>query len=206
MSVPICLSIDTSSPTLVLALHRPNHPLLSFQSETSFSHCEQLFPQIEQLLQTAHLTLSELALISVITGPGSFTGLRIGLSAAKALAYSLGIPCLPLCTLDVWALQAKPNLSANQNLMMLMDARRGRAYAARYTHHLRQGEVYLDNVHELQERHPADYFAGNVDVCSTMIRHSCPADLITLTLESYSGPPTTPDLNQIKPLYVAEFS
>jgi len=99
---------------------------LNFQ-RTGLTHSATLMPMINAMLQNAGLSMSEIDLIAVAAGPGSFTGLRIGVSAAKGLAWSLDKPCANVSTLEAMAWQ----LSGMDGIVCAaMDARRQQVYNA----------------------------------------------------------------------------
>lgn len=93
------LAIDTSTAVLSIALKTET----SYEErliDGNFSHSEDLLPEIEKLLARASLDISELSLIVTAKGPGSFTGLRIGMASAKGIASALSIPVVSIPTLD----------------------------------------------------------------------------------------------------------
>ncbi len=98
----------------------------SFQ-RTGLTHSATLMPMVESMLRNAGLTLEEMDLIAVAAGPGSFTGLRIGVSAAKGLAWSLDKPCAGVSTLEAmaWLLPGMEGV-----VCAAMDARRQQVYNA----------------------------------------------------------------------------
>lgn len=100
----------------------------SFQNN-GLTHSVTLMPMCEDLLKNCGLTLKDMDVIAVAAGPGSFTGLRIGVSAAKGLAWALDKPCAKVSTLEAmaWGL-----VSASGKLCPVMDARRSQVYNARF--------------------------------------------------------------------------
>ncbi|MDP3724749.1 MAG: tRNA (adenosine(37)-N6)-threonylcarbamoyltransferase complex dimerization subunit type 1 TsaB [bacterium] len=86
------LSIDTSSSDeLVLKIRSDNNMLVEEKSPAHQNHAQRLLPTIVKLLESENLTFADLASIEVNTGPGSYTGLRVGVSVSQALGYALGI-------------------------------------------------------------------------------------------------------------------
>jgi tRNA threonylcarbamoyladenosine biosynthesis protein TsaB len=107
----ICLAIDTAGPVCAAALAESDaaSPLLlaSESQRIGRGHAERLMPMIANVLERAGVGYSDLGLIAVTTGPGSFTGVRIGVSAARGLALALGIDARGLSVLDVLCEQAR---------------------------------------------------------------------------------------------------
>jgi tRNA threonylcarbamoyladenosine biosynthesis protein TsaB len=95
-------------------------------------HAESLTPMIEFVLSQASITVNELSAIAVDVGPGLFTGMRVGMAAAQSMAWALEIPVVPLCSLDVLAMNA--NFSDGV-VAASLDARRGEVYWALYRMH-----------------------------------------------------------------------
>ncbi|MDF2838755.1 MAG: molecular chaperone [Evtepia sp.] len=100
----------------------------SFQ-KTGLTHSQTLLPMLEGLLSSCGLSLNEIDLIGVSSGPGSFTGLRIGVSLAKGLAWAKEIPCAACSTLESMAWNA---VAMEGEICTAMDARRGQIYNARF--------------------------------------------------------------------------
>ena len=90
-------------------------------------HAEVLMGQIAGVLKQAHLTWSDLERIAVCVGPGSFTGVRVGVSAARGFALALGIPAVGVTTLEAIAADAAP-LAGGRPILAAIDARRGQLY------------------------------------------------------------------------------
>ena len=99
------LAIDTSTDTASLALAQDNTVLAELTWRSKQNHTTQLLPNLNQLFTLTGITAKDLAAIIVAQGPGSFNGLRVGISAAKGLAFSLGIPIVGINGLEVAAYQ-----------------------------------------------------------------------------------------------------
>lgn len=122
------LAIDTAGPRLQLALltaSSADHLVV----EITKGHAEIIFGHIATLLARNNISYQDLTRIAVTTGPGSFTGLRIGLSAARGLALGLNIPIIGVPTLLAMSLSAP----AGQPVSVLCDARRDEAYIQNFT-------------------------------------------------------------------------
>lgn len=119
----ILLAIDTSGPRLQLALSVDGR-VDAVVEDIAKGHAEIIFERMAALLAQNKLDYPDLTRIAVTTGPGSFTGLRIGLSAARGLGLGLDIPVVGIPTLLTMSLSAP----ANQPVFVLVDARRDEAY------------------------------------------------------------------------------
>jgi tRNA threonylcarbamoyl adenosine modification protein YeaZ len=117
------LAIDTAAPRLQLALLRGDSIDVSID-EIAQGHAEILFDRIAALLARNGVAYGDLTRLAVTTGPGSFTGLRIGLSAARGLALARDIPAVGVPSLTALSLAAP----AGKPIAVLLDARRGEAY------------------------------------------------------------------------------
>jgi tRNA threonylcarbamoyladenosine biosynthesis protein TsaB len=126
------LAIDTSTRQASIALYDPARGLLAEQSWFSANrHTEELMPGIAGLLRLASATPKDVTAVGVAIGPGSFTGLRVGLAAAKGLALAQRATLLGIPTLDV---TAYPHQSYPVPIIAVAQAGRGRLYWAPYAH------------------------------------------------------------------------
>jgi tRNA threonylcarbamoyladenosine biosynthesis protein TsaB len=103
-----------------------------------YTHAENLHVFIEQVLKESKLTPKDLNAVSVSSGPGSYTGLRIGFSTAKGLAFALSIPLITVDTLKALCVKAIQNVQTEAVFVPLMDARRMEVYCAAYDHQLKE--------------------------------------------------------------------
>jgi tRNA threonylcarbamoyladenosine biosynthesis protein TsaB len=120
----VVLAIDTTGPRLQLALRRADGVVDTVSEPMDKGQAEAIFPAIAALLQRNALGYTDLARIAVTTGPGSFTGLRIGLSAARGLGLARSIAVIGVPTLTALSLARSGN-----PFRIVVDARRGEAYA-----------------------------------------------------------------------------
>lgn len=128
------LNIETATKNCSVAIAKNGKTLLCKEmSEEGYSHAEKLHVFIEAVLSELELTFKDLSAIAVSQGPGSFTGLRIGVSAAKGLAYALEIPLIAIDTLVILAAQANV---ADGYIVPMIDARRMEVYSAVFNPHL----------------------------------------------------------------------
>lgn len=123
------LAIDTATLSSSIALLEDGRILAELNVHTGKTHSERLVPQIVELLRCAGVARKDLRGIAVSIGPGSFTGLRIGLGTAKALAYGLGVPILGVNTLEGLAANV---MMTGVVLSPLLDAQKGNVYQGLY--------------------------------------------------------------------------
>ncbi len=125
----LILGIDTSTETCALGLMNKGELLAELNVQLYRRHSERLIPNIDWLLQEAGIDIGQLTGLAVTIGPGSFTGLRIGLSTVKTFAQELKIPVLGISTLDVLAYMLYRQRAW---VVPVLDARRERVYTALY--------------------------------------------------------------------------
>lgn len=123
------LAIDTANLPLAVALAEHGQPLVEYNSDLKTTHSVRLMPVIERCLQDVGWKAKDLDAIFVSRGPGSYTGVRIGVTTAKTLAWTLGIPLVGLSSLQIIA---QNGLGRADYVMTLIDARRGQAYRGLY--------------------------------------------------------------------------
>ena len=123
------LAIDTASSVSSVAVASEGKLQAEVTVEAGRTHSETLLSHIEGALSFAGVERSALTGVAVSIGPGSFTGLRIGLATAKAIAYGLGIPLVGVSTLAALALAVPVS---DVHTLALMDAQKGNAYAGLY--------------------------------------------------------------------------
>jgi len=93
------LVLDTATNTIVVAAGTPDGAVIATEaSEGRYRHSQELLPAVQRLLERVGLRLDDLAAVVVGTGPGAFTGLRVGLATAKTLAHELGVPVIGIAT------------------------------------------------------------------------------------------------------------
>ncbi len=125
----LVLGFDTATPYGTMALVENNVPILDISLNAGKGGGEYLLSILEMLLKKVNRKVSEIELIIVGTGPGSYTGIRVGLAAAKGLSASLEVPVYGLNTLRIIAENARYSY---EWIASVLDARRGEVYAALY--------------------------------------------------------------------------
>ncbi len=125
----IILGIDTATPQVGCAIGGHEGVLASIHSSRGKRHAETLTPAIDFLCRQARIELREISAVAVDLGPGLFTGLRVGIAAAKAMAHALRVPMIGVPSLDLLAFPVRftPRL-----IVTVIDARRGELFYAFY--------------------------------------------------------------------------
>jgi len=123
------LTIDTTTKITALSLANDGKVISEGFLHTGKTHSERLIPMLDQMLHAADWELGDLDCISVVRGPGSFTGIRIGIATAQGLAQVLKIPLLGITSLDTlsWA-----GYGREEETVVILDARKNEWYYARY--------------------------------------------------------------------------
>ncbi|MFZ5774500.1 MAG: tRNA (adenosine(37)-N6)-threonylcarbamoyltransferase complex dimerization subunit type 1 TsaB [Thermodesulfobacteriota bacterium] len=129
LASPLLLAIETAGACGGAALVSPAGCLAEFSLTTKGSHSSRLLPGIEWMLSQAEIAWEQLDAIAVNQGPGSFTGLRIGLATAKGLAVATGRPLIGISSLEALACQFP---HASLPIRPMVDARKGELYTALY--------------------------------------------------------------------------
>jgi tRNA threonylcarbamoyladenosine biosynthesis protein TsaB len=125
----LILGITTATQQVGCAIGGHEGVLASVHSSRGKRHAENLAPSIDFVRRQARVDLSEISVVAVDVGPGLFTGLRVGIAAAKALAHALRIPMIGISSLD---LLAWPVRHTTREIVAIVDARRGEVFHARY--------------------------------------------------------------------------
>lgn len=127
----LILAIDTSAKPVSCALVQDGRVLGSFYSNTGLTHSQTLLPMVNHLLDISGVSVNSLDAVAVNAGPGSFTGVRIGVSAVKGIAFADGIPCVSVSTLESMAEQV--TVSQDTVICCAMDARCQQVYTALFS-------------------------------------------------------------------------
>ena len=125
----LVLGISTATAQVGCAVGGHEGILASFQSARARRHAETLAPAIQFTLQHAGVGLREISAVAVDVGPGLFTGLRVGVSTAKALASTLRVPMVGVTSLDLLAFPAR---WSDRRIVSVVDARRGEVFFGFY--------------------------------------------------------------------------
>ena len=123
----LILALDSTATVGSVALCRDDVPLACFTVKNGNTHSETLLPMVEAVLRSAGVRATDVDLFACSTGPGSFTGVRIGTATVKGLAFSREVCCLGVSTLEALATNAIPTTAL---ICPVMNARRGQLYNA----------------------------------------------------------------------------
>ncbi len=123
------LSIDTSTATCVVGLVDGNDVMAERVDQSGRTHARHIMAMLDDTLKQAGMSLEDIDGFGVITGPGTFTGLRIGISTIQGMAYALSKPAAGITSLDALAAQAETEL---QHICPMVDARRQEVYYGLY--------------------------------------------------------------------------
>lgn len=122
------LAVDTAGKTLGVALLQEDHLLYECSLDAGHTHSETLLPLVDHCLTLCGMKCTDIDLYAVNAGPGSFTGLRIGLAAVKGMAFPRSTPCAPVSTLEALAFAHE----GEGTVVCALDARRAQVYCAAF--------------------------------------------------------------------------
>ncbi len=133
----LTLAFESSAKAASVALLRDGSLVSQYSQCSGLTHSRTLLPMAEDLLKNAELTLADIDLFAVAQGPGSFTGIRIGVSTVKGLSWACDKPCVGVSTLEGMAWHG---LAAGGLICPVMDARRQQVYNALFE--IREGKPF----------------------------------------------------------------
>lgn len=171
------LSLETSTPICSVALHR-NGILLGEKSlDVPGAHSEKLMGMIESILDECELATEQISAVAVSEGPGSYTGLRIGVSVAKGLAFASDIPLIGVSTLAALSYGGKSQVKEAGVIIAMLDARRMEVYREVFDQELKpieklDSQIIDENSYsELLDKGKV-YFVGDaVEKVSKVVEH-----------------------------------
>ena len=123
------LGIDTSSNATSIAVIEDNKLICEYTINTKTTHSQKLMPMIENMLKISEINVNDMDMISICQGPGSFTGLRIGMATAKALSHVNNLPIVGVNSLELLA--GNMDLS-DKKICSILDAQRTQVYMGQY--------------------------------------------------------------------------
>lgn len=191
---PLCLGIDTTAQWCSVALV-DDAKILGFRAQKiGRGHAELLADMVQEILAGAGVKPADINKISVCAGPGSFTGLRVGLSFAKGFALPHNISIVGLSALEVWAAMADPE--QNKTLCSVADVKRGQILSQMFKNGQALHKPKLSNADALTKL-PKIIVGGGAKLLGAQAasNYVCPATLAWLGMQA------TPDTHPAEPLY-----
>ncbi len=173
----LILSIETATPVCSIALHSSGNVIATSHLYINQSASSKLALMIDELLKRCELEPKQLSGIAVSAGPGSYTGLRIGVATAKGMCYSLSIPLMAVNTLVCLAKQIKNQFRNDELLCPMLDARRMEVYCQLVT---TKGEIIevtqAKVIDELSFKNHLDesvvvFFGSGAEKCREVLRN-----------------------------------
>jgi len=228
MNEPVILHIETATNVCSVAISRGNSLLALKESEEDRSHSALLTVFIDEILKDSGMEPGQLDAVSVSKGPGSYTGLRIGVSATKGIAYARNIPVIGIITLQAMAIAASENkkvkkqMDTHPDLLLcpMIDARRMEVYTALYDRKFREyrpvtAEIIDENSYkEILDKQPVLFFGNGAEKITGIIKHQnavfesgiIPSSkwMIPLSLEAFEKQ-AFEDTAYFEPFYLKDF-
>ena len=218
--MPILLSLETSTDICSVSLHDNQTLLAEAVIREPQAHASMLAPLIEKIVSKANIFMSQIEAVAIASGPGSYTGLRIGTSTAKGLCLALDVPLIAVGTLELLAYQGSRVNHLNALLCPMIDARRMEVYCLVSNAMLEivrpVSATIVDNgsFEELLEQSPVLFFGNGSGKCREVITHSnavfvddiypLASALGELAMEKLNAGETE-DLVGFTPFYLKEF-
>ncbi len=176
----LILNIETATPTLSVSLSKDGKNIAGKTINKQNSHAELITVFIEEVIKEANLTISDIEAVAVSKGPGSYTGLRIGVSVAKGICYAQNIPLIAIDTLAALAYGISLQIEEAENNAIIcpqIDARRMEVYDALYKNNgelIRDVEATIvdENTYLQSLENQKVYFGGTgTEKCQPVILH-----------------------------------
>ncbi|WP_125722711.1 tRNA (adenosine(37)-N6)-threonylcarbamoyltransferase complex dimerization subunit type 1 TsaB [Flavobacterium ustbae] len=211
------LNIETATKNCSVSIAKDGQTIVCNElSDEGYSHAEKLHVFIEEVIEKAGISAQDLAAVAVSQGPGSYTGLRIGVSAAKGLCYALNIPLIAVDTLQTLASQAGVT---DGKIIPMLDARRMEVYSAIFNSDLtleRAIKAEIIDENSFQEYTDKLYFVGDcADKCKPVltaanfvflenIKYPSAQAMSKISFEKYQKSDTV-DVAYFEPYYLKDF-
>jgi tRNA threonylcarbamoyladenosine biosynthesis protein TsaB len=217
----LILSLETSGRICSVALHENSKLLSNAEIHQEQSHASQLAVLIEKVIKDASVSVKEVNAVAVSSGPGSYTGLRIGTSTAKGICYALNIPLIAVDTLYLLAFQAHQKLQEFKALLCpMIDAKRMEVFCQIIDSQLNaissvESKVIEETSFiELLESNKMFFFGDGAVKCKTIIQHRnaeflegilAQASSLGLIAHKKLEAKQFEDVGAFKPFYLKEF-
>ncbi len=218
----LILHLETATTVCSVSLAKDEQLLASREVNGDYTHAENLTRFIEQVMQESGILLKELDAISVSKGPGSYTGLRIGVSTAKGLCYALHKPLIAVNTLEHTAFACAATYGDNNSLFCpMIDARRMEVYCAIYNKSnqlIRETAAEIIDAHSFQqllEKYPIYFFGDGAEKCKAVLSghpnvffienfYPSASNMVTLSEKAFNNKQFE-DIAYFEPFYLKDF-
>lgn len=172
------LSLETSTSVCSVALHEDEKLLASAEVHREQSHASKLAVLVNEVLSMADVKINQVNAVAISSGPGSYTGLRIGTSTAKGLCYALNVPLISVGTLDVLSAQMKEINMTRALLCPMIDARRMEVYCqvidagGNILQPVEAKIIDAESFSEYLSAKPVIFFGNGAAKCKPVIQHA----------------------------------
>lgn len=150
------LAIDTSSKICSVTIFEDTNHIIELQNDDEKTHSVKLMPMVDKAFNETNLTLDDIDLLACSLGPGSFTGVRIGIATIKAFADAKNIPVVGISSLEILAYNIKElALSSNSLVCSMIDAKNENIYCGLYEfskNSCNQLSIFAENIHTSIEK------------------------------------------------------
>jgi len=217
------INIETSTEVCSVALCKDNEVIALKENKEGLNHAKLVTIFVEALLEEAKLDIKEIDAISISKGPGSYTGLRIGVSTAKGLCYGAQIPMIGINTLQaisVEAIKRAENIDKDTWFCPMIDARRMEVFCAFFDTNNKQQEdikaviVDQDSFKEILNERKVVFFGNGAEKCKETITHknaifidnirNSAANMAALSNEAFKNQ-SFEDVAYFEPFYLKDF-
>jgi tRNA threonylcarbamoyladenosine biosynthesis protein TsaB len=223
--MPLILNIDTATTLASVCLAKNEEVLMLITNSEQKKHASFLQPAIQKIAAQTGYTLNQIDAVAVSNGPGSYTGLRVGLSSAKGLCFALNKPLLLLNTLEIMAAgcieEFKKQNSGNSHTLFcpMIDAKRMDVFTAVYTANLEilavpeAKTVHENTFSELLGQYPVIFFGSGSTKCENLLSHNnsifskfshSAASMVSISFKKYTRKDFA-DIAYSEPFYLKEF-
>lgn len=205
MNNPI-LAIETSDLICGACIYFDETKYFSSKVTARHSHSEKLFEVIENVFNDSGIPKSELNAVAVSEGPGSFTGLRIGMSAAKGLAFGLSIPIIPVPTFEALALQLS-SIYQNEEIIISNTINRDEVYFAKF--YLKMNSYIFTEELKILQKSDLKFLDNNIKKFGTAFNQNeitAPEpDFVARWAANFGEKLKTYDIDNLEPNYLKNF-
>lgn len=217
----LILNIDTATASASVSLAFEGKITARLVNEQSMDHAAWIHTAIDELTKINNhaYTLKDIKAVANVSGPGSYTGLRVGMSTAKGICYALNIPLISLNTLKIMAHATNPYVSSSQLLCPMLDARRMEVFSALYDYRLNELIspcpliLEKDSFSDWLSKYEIVFFGNGSNKWKEMVQHEnaifkdgfyTPSDIAGMSYTAFQQSAFS-DLAYAEPFYLKEF-